>query len=106
MSIRTVDVLVWKFGHCFDSESDKITIWRHPTLPQPSEVEIEALRQEFILVKASTLYRQKRAQEYPPVQDGLDALVKKELGDLKAWQDYVAACDAVKKKYPKPEKTL
>jgi hypothetical protein len=46
-----------------------------------------------------TEYKRKRAAEYPPVTDYLDALVK---GDQAQIDAYVAACLAVKAKYPKP----
>ena len=43
-------------------------------------------------------YAQKRRAEYPPVTDYLDAVVK---GDQAAIAAYIAACQAVKAKYPK-----
>ena len=43
-------------------------------------------------------YAQKRRAEYPPVTDYLDAVVK---GDQTAIAAYIAACQAVKAKYPK-----
>lgn len=45
-------------------------------------------------------YVERRAAEYPPMADYLDAIVK---GDDAAVQDYIDACLAVKAKYPKPE---
>lgn len=44
-------------------------------------------------------YAQKRAAEYPPIADYLDGIVK---GDTAQVDAYVAACLAVKAKYPKP----
>jgi hypothetical protein len=43
-------------------------------------------------------YAQKRRAEYPPATDYLDAVVK---GDQVAIAAYIAACQAVKAKYPK-----
>lgn len=43
-------------------------------------------------------YAQKRAAEYPPMSDYLDAIVK---GDTQQQEAYIAACLAVKAKYPK-----
>ena len=43
-------------------------------------------------------YADKRRAEYPPVTDYLDAVVK---GDQAAIAAYIAACQAVKAKYPK-----
>jgi hypothetical protein len=44
-------------------------------------------------------YAQKRAGAYPPITDYLDGIVK---GDQEQVAAYVAACLAVKAKYPKP----
>jgi hypothetical protein len=44
-------------------------------------------------------YADKRKAEYPPMEDYLDAVVK---GDQEAIDAYIAACQAVKAKYPKP----
>lgn len=43
-------------------------------------------------------YAQKRAEEYPPMADYLDAVVK---DDTEAMAVYVKACRAIKAKYPK-----
>jgi hypothetical protein len=51
------------------------------------------------LVEANA-YKAKRAAEYPPITDYLDGIVK---GDQAQIDAYIAACQAVKTKYPKPE---
>lgn len=43
-------------------------------------------------------YAQKRAAEYPPMTDYLDGIAK---GDTAQVNTYIAACLAVKAKYPK-----
>jgi hypothetical protein len=48
----------------------------------------------------ATEYQRKRAAEYPPMADYLDAVVK---GDQAQIDAYVAACLAVKAKYPKEQ---
>lgn len=45
-------------------------------------------------------YTQLRAAEYPPITDYLDGVVK---GDQAQIDAYIAACLAVKAKYPKSE---
>jgi hypothetical protein len=45
-------------------------------------------------------YIAKRAAEYPPYSDYLDGVVK---GNQTQIDAYIAACQAVKTKYPKPE---
>lgn len=45
-------------------------------------------------------YKRQRAAEYPPITDYIDGVVK---GDQAQIDAYIAACQAVKNKYPKPE---
>ena len=61
---------------------------------QITDAEAEALRP----VAPELTYAQKRAAEYPPMSDYLDGIVK---GDTAQVDAYVAACLAVKAKYPK-----
>ncbi len=44
-------------------------------------------------------YADKRKAEYPPIENYLDGVVK---GDQAQIDAYIAACQAVKDKYPKP----
>jgi hypothetical protein len=44
-------------------------------------------------------YIDKRKAEYPPIEDYLDGIIK---GDQAQIDVYIAACQAVKAKYPKP----
>lgn len=43
-------------------------------------------------------YAEKRRMEYPPIEDYLDGVVKNDQAQIDA---YIAACLAVKEKYPK-----
>lgn len=61
---------------------------------QITDAEAEALRP----VAPVLTYAQKRAAEYPPMTDYLDGIVK---GDTAQVNAYIAACLAVKAKYPK-----
>lgn len=45
-------------------------------------------------------YRNQRINEYPPITDYIDGVVK---GDQAQIQAYIDACLAVKAKYPKPK---
>ena len=54
--------------------------------------------EEFENSKPAPTYAQKRLAEYPPMADYLDAIVK---GDTQQQEAYIAACLAVKAKYPK-----
>jgi hypothetical protein len=66
--------------------------WVFENIPQP-EPEVESEPVELT-------YAEKRAAEYPPMADYLDAVVK---GDQAQIDAYVAACLAVKAKYPKEQ---
>ena len=58
--------------------------------------------QEYVedrLAKVKTsLYKELRTAEYPPIEDYLDAIVK---GDIEAEEEYKRKCLEVKAKYPK-----
>jgi hypothetical protein len=45
-------------------------------------------------------YKERRAEEYPPITDYLDGVVKNDQAQI---SKYIADCLAVKAKYPKPE---
>ena len=62
--------------------------------------EHEAQAALAIAEKNATQYKKDRAAEYPPMADYLDGVVK---GDQAQIDAYIAACLAVKAKYPKPE---
>ena len=59
------------------------------------EVDIAAAEAE----QAATGYINQRQSEYPPIEDYLDGIVK---GDTAQVDKYIADCQAVKTKYPKP----
>jgi len=46
-----------------------------------------------------TQYQRDRKQEYPPIEDYIDGVVK---GDQDQIDEYIQKCLAVKAKYPKP----
>jgi hypothetical protein len=46
-----------------------------------------------------TQYQRDRKQEYPPIEDYIDGVVK---GDQAQIDEYIQKCVAVKAKYPKP----
>lgn len=54
---------------------------------------------ELVRQYAANEYKEKRRNEYPPITDYIDGVVK---GDQAQIDAYVAACQAVKAKYPKP----
>jgi hypothetical protein len=73
-----------------DNEQEKPTI-------QEINSEIERLKQQEL----SKYYQQLRVQEYPPLSDFADAMYWQSQGDDSKMTAYLAACEAVKLKYPK-----
>jgi hypothetical protein len=73
-----------------DTEQTKPTV-------QEINTEIERLKQQEL----SKYYQQLRVQEYPPLSEFADALYWQSQGDDTKMTAYLAACDAVKAKYPK-----
>lgn len=74
--------------------------WLDENQEQPTEealiIEAARLQAEYDALE----YQRLRKPEYPPVEDYIDGVVK---GDQEQVDAYIAACLAVKEKYPKPE---
>lgn len=66
-----------------------------PQRPSPYHI----WRDDEWIDNSAAHYCERRAAEYPPASDYLDAVVK---DDQAAVDAYIAACKAVKAKYPKP----
>lgn len=73
--------------------------WISEDIEKPSEeillAEVERLQTEY----DSLEYQRLRSAEYPDFKDYLDGIVKNDQEQINA---YIAACLAVKAKYPKP----
>jgi tRNA A37 N6-isopentenylltransferase MiaA len=74
--------------------------WRSEGIKKPSEKalasEVSRLQSEYDALE----YQRLRSTEYPDFKDYLDGVVK---GDQAQIDAYIAACQAVKDKYPKAE---
>ena len=92
-------VLSLRPGAVFNILGGKIH-WLDIIQTQPTEEEIiqEVARLEYL--EEINEYQRKRKAEYPPYSDYLDGVVK---GDQDQIDAYIAACQAVKDKYPKVE---
>ena len=64
---------------------------------------VDAAAAEIAAEAAATQYQRDRAPEYPSLATFADAYYWAQKGDNTKMDEYVAACDAVKTKYPKPE---
>jgi hypothetical protein len=74
--------------------------WIDTEIAKPSKATLDAEVIRLQSVYDAKDYARKRAKEYPPVSDYLDGVVKGNQAQIDA---YIAACQAVKTKYPKPE---
>ena len=73
--------------------------WLDEQQTQPTEEECAAEASRLQADYDALEYKRLRAPEYPPIADYLDGIVK---GDQEQLDAYIAACQAVKAKYPKP----
>ena len=74
--------------------------WLDEEQTQPTEQECIAEAARLQAVYDAVEYQRLRAPEYPPITDYLDGIAKSDQAQIDA---YIAACQAVKAKYPKPE---
>jgi len=72
--------------------------WYSQNITQPTEAEITAEITRLQAEYDAQAYARSRASEYPPITDYIDGVVK---GDQAQIDAYIAACQAVKAKYPK-----
>jgi hypothetical protein len=73
--------------------------WLDENQTQPTEAECLAESSRLQDEHNALEYQRLRAPEYPSMSDYLDGIVK---GDQEQVDNYIAACLAVKEKYPKP----
>jgi len=78
----------------FDADGNQITL--DQTLVDAAAAEIQAELD-------ATQYQRDRQPEYPSLATFADAYYWAQKGDNTKMDEYVASCDAVKAKYPKPE---
>lgn len=111
MAISIADAVRWKIPAAdFDTINGKISAWRSKDVPQPDEVELAAIRNEYVEFLASTLYQEKRKQKYDPIPDqverltkALDFLQKSGVDIGPDGEEQVTRFNAVRAEYPKPE---
>jgi len=78
-----------------------IVEWNGPDA-QPTEAELQAAYDAYVAEQNSTEYQRQRAPEYPDLKQLADGLYWASRGDTTKLDEYYAACEAVKAKYPKP----
>ena len=75
--------------------------WQSVDTP-PSDAEIDAKVVELEAAANAVAYRGHREDQYPPLEDFVDAYYWAQKGDNSLLDAYVSKVDAVKAKYPKP----
>lgn len=87
------------FAYELDGSQDHLIGDKTPiTLEQIAELNKQKQQDAFNALS----YAEKRVQEYPPITDYVDGVVK---GDQEQIDKYITDCLAVKAKYPKPLET-
>jgi len=76
----------------------EIVEWVVEPSNKPTDSEIEQEQARLSAIYESKNYQRQRETEYPPITDYIDGVVK---GDQAQIDAYIAACQAVKAKYPK-----
>ena len=76
----------------------EITSWRHPTIPQPDDIQLRKDELEYESHLDSIAYSKMRQSEYPPIADQLDAIWK----GGQAFEDMKEKVLSIKAKYKKP----
>ena len=75
--------------------------WLDTEQTKPTAAEINTEIERLKAVELAKYYQQPRQEEYPPLADLADAMYWQSQGDDSKMTAYIAACDAVKTKYPK-----
>jgi len=84
------------FAYELDGSQDHVIPKEYVAISKAQADELIAISNQATF--AALDYANKRRAEYPPVTDYLDAVVKNDPAGIAA---YIAACQAVKAKYPK-----
>ena len=90
-------VIGWKFNHQSGMATRDGVITEFPN-GIPSQADQDKWTKEYEEYVSANAYKEKRKEEYPPIVDYLDGIVK---GDQAQIDKYIADCLAVKEKYPK-----
>ena len=99
MIILAIQSLRPKAQWVLDGDDYEGLDWRDKVQTKPTKQEVEAEIQRLIANNVNAEYKHMRQYEYPPISDYIDGVVK---GDQAQIDAYIAACQAVKAKYPKP----
>jgi hypothetical protein len=88
-----------------DGNGDFIAAWKSTEYEIPTKEELDSVSEQATQVQNVTVTRNKRASEYPPIGDQLDALLKQlssmeNITIIPEMQDIIDKWQGVKGKYP------
>ena len=86
-----------------DGEDYDQLIWADTEQTKPTKIEVMAEAQRLKILFEKKKYQDQRYFEYPNLREFADAYYWSQKGDDTLMNVYVAKCDAIKEKYPKPE---
>jgi hypothetical protein len=86
-------------------EFDAVNLtWTDYNNPKPTKKEFEDALVQLEIERRKNQYQQLRRPEYPDIKELADAIYWQGKGDNTKMQEYLSKVEAVKLKYPKPEK--
>lgn len=78
-------------------------VWADTEQTKPTKAEVMAEVERLKPIIENSRYQDQRYYEYPNLREFADAYYWAQKGDDTLMNAYIAKCDAVKQKYPKPE---
>lgn len=78
-------------------------VWLDQIQTKPTKKEIAQEIERLQLEYQTKEYQRQRAPEYPDLKEFVDAYYWAQKGDETKMNEYIAKCEEVKNKYPKPE---
>ena len=84
-----------------ENETYDTLVWEDVNITKPTRDHVQTLYNNELPVFVLKGIQSKRQMEYPPLADLADAMYWASKGDNTKLDNYYAACEAVKQKYPK-----
>lgn len=85
------DAIIWKYGPVVDLQGDQIIGWRHATLPQPTQGQIDAALSEYMVAKPALDQQQTDLQYYRDAVADMNVLLVRLIQRIMAAQPTLLA---------------
>jgi hypothetical protein len=86
-----------------ENETYDTLVWEDTSISKPTKEQVQTLYNNELPAYALREVQAKRYYEYPSLTDFADAMYWASKGDNTKLDNYYAACEAIKDKYPKGE---